>query len=256
VFYHRVQSFLYRVIWLSKLSGNPFKSIFFWIKASDDNYEVMSLRILGTSFQFRAIDANVIEEIFINHEYDFVAEKISPIKKPLIIDVGAHIGAFAVWVFQNNSLSDIVSVEADPDTFNLLSINKKSFKKYSWRVHNLAAWSVNDIELKFSQRGGSISHRVSNDGELLVTSTTLKNIIEYNNLSNRCIDLLKIDIEGSEEEFLCEKHEVLKNVKYLIIELHPYLCNTERVIEVLNKYFDSIVKINNRASSKPLLFCQ
>ena len=69
-------------------------------------------------------------------------------------------------------------------------------------------------------------------------------------------DLVKIDIEGSEEALLCVRPNLLKRVKALVIEQHPGLCDIKRVDATLKTHFDCIEEIGGRRSSKPLLFCQ
>ena len=69
------------------------------------------------------------------------------------------------------------------------------------------------------------------------------------------VDLMKVDIEGSEEAFLCANPDLLRRVHHLVVELHPYLCDTGRVEEVLRDIYGTVEKMQGRSSSKPLLMC-
>ena len=260
LFYNKVIRFLYRTYWLSVLSHSPIESIKFLIHGSKNIYSEFLLNVNGIRIKFRVIDSNVIEEIFIKKEYDFIKNHINAINQPIVLDIGAHIGAFSTWILANNNTARIVSIEADPDTFVVLAENKLSASvtkpDINWQIYNLLAWSSNDKLVNFSQYGPSMSHKVDPDGKIMVNSISLSKLFNILPIEKNEIDILKIDIEGSEEEFLCKNPELLGKVKCLIIELHPYLCNVENVLKVINEYFTNILEIKDRVSSKPLLYCR
>ena len=260
LFYTRVLSFLHRTYWLSILSRTPLKAISFLIQSSKNIYSQFVLTINGIRIKFRVTDANIIEEIFVNREYDFLKDHIASIDEPIVLDIGAHIGAFSIWALINNRSSKVISIEADPDTFNILSENKLStlivMPDVIWETHNLLAWSSNNKLINFSQNGPSMSHKADPYGNILVKTIGFPDLFNIFPIENNKIDILKIDIEGSEEKLLCENSEFLSKVKCLIIELHPYLCNTDRVIKVINQYFTDVIEVKDRISSKPLLYCQ
>jgi hypothetical protein len=97
-----------------------------------------------------------------------------------------------------------------------------------------------------------MSHKVSAKGSVQVKGISLAALTE----GRGDIDLMKVDIEGAEEAFLCADPAALTPVKRLVIELHPQLCDTQRVRDVLQKAFSQIVEIHGRTSSKPLLYCR
>ncbi len=259
-FYSRALSFLYRTYWLSILSRTPLKAISFLIKSTKNIHSQFAFTLNGIRIKFRVTDANIIEEIFVNKEYDFLKEFIRSVDAPIVLDLGAHIGAFSIWALNKNRSAKVISIEADPDTFNILFENILSssiaMPEVIWEAHNLLAWSSNDQLVKFSQNGPSMSHRADASGNILVKTIDFPHVLNISSLINNKVDILKIDIEGSEEEFICNNPDVLSKVKCLIIELHPYLCNTGRIIKVVNQYFKNVIEIKGRASSKPLLYCR
>lgn len=259
LFCNRSLSFLYRFYWLSILSRTPLKAISFLVQSSKNIHSQFTFTLNGIQIKFRATDANIIEEIFVNREYDFLKDHIASIDNPVVLDIGAHIGAFSIWTLIKNRSAKVISIEADPDTFSILSENKLSssivMPDVTWETHNLLAWSSNNKLTNFSQSGPSMSHRVDTSGNILVKTINLPHLLNISSIDNNKVDVLKIDIEGSEEDFLCENSDSLSKVKCLIIELHPYLCNTERVIKVINDHFTNVIKVKDRCSSKPLLYC-
>ena len=69
------------------------------------------------------------------------------------------------------------------------------------------------------------------------------------------VDIMKIDVEGAEEEFLYSQPELLEKVRHLIIEIHPYVCNETRIRGLLRQHFSCVKDVPGRISSKPLLHC-
>ena len=100
-----------------------------------------------------------------------------------------------------------------------------------------------------------MSHRVSAAGPVEVQGMTLREVLNTT-FPDQPVDLMKIDIEGAEEAFICTEPDLLRTVNALVIELHPNLCNASRVEQELRKIFPTIETISGRTSSKPLLYCR
>lgn len=47
------------------------------------------------------------------------------------------------------------------------------------------------------------------------------------------VGLMKVDIEGSEEKFLCTDKRLLPRVRSIVIDLHPQLCDAMRAAALL-----------------------
>lgn len=210
----------------------------------------------GHEFRFRRCDMPAIKEVLLHGEYAFLESILGNTDLPLVYDIGAHIGLFAIWTLSINAQAEIHSVEASPYTFGILESNAEAArgKGFSWQAQHGAAWKNND-EISFSNDlESSMSHRIDETGCVKVRGIALGDLLAAS--GNRKIDLMKIDIEGAEEAFLCAGDSSLDQVKNLVIELHPRLCDTERVEIALEKNFADIRKIDNRINSKPLLFCR
>jgi FkbM family methyltransferase len=124
-----------------------------------------------------------------------------------------------------------------------------------WEALNAAAWGEDGGRLRFSAAGPSMSHRVSTEGDIVVEGITLKHLL--NNLAgdDGIVDLMKVDIEGSEEAFLGADPNLLRRVRSIVIELHPSLCDTARVEKMLRGFYGTVQNVKDRSSSKPLLLC-
>lgn len=239
---------------MSALTGNPFSTFLYLVKARSNKQAATHGKYRGFFFAFRGHDLSALKEVLIDDEYHFATPLLKDKKAPVIIDIGAHIGTFAIWCLSINPTSKILSIEADPETFSILNgnIQKNGAQNIQWAAVNRAAWKNRD-SLSFCNQGDSMSHKVSDQGIVSVTGFPLQEVIQASGENH--IDVMKIDIEGSEEAFLCENPALLNRIDCIIIELHPNLCDTARVRSTLDQYYPNIVAIQGRTSSKPLLFC-
>ena len=243
---------------MASLTGNPISALLLLLRLRSDSNAVHTIRINERQLFFRASDSQVLQEVFIDKEYEFLRQFLIASKGLRILDVGAHIGTFSKWCLDVAPDARILSVEADPDTFQVLRRNAEEFRGAvgQWLVEQSAASARDGELLRFSASGPSMSHRISATGAVAVDSISLATLIELMELDGECVDVVKVDIEGSEEAFLCEGSAALKRIRALVVELHPDLCDSQRVENTIRKEFDNIVWIGGRKSSKPLLYCR
>lgn len=248
---NRIQKFLYNIGWLTEITRNSIVSVLYLLKLKASSSALGKGMCGGRHFYFRKSDLSGLKEILIDKEYNFLSEAIKSKEAFTILDCGAHIGLPVLWAATINPSIKVLSVEASPDTFKVLAKNREH-SKIDWNIINRACWS-DETEISFQTRGDSMSHRVSTEGGVKVKGISLPDLL--NMMGNKNIDLIKIDIEGAEEEFLCSHPEALKHIERIVIELHPQLCSTDKVQSTLELYFSKIVTIQGRVSSKPLLYC-
>lgn len=228
------------------------------IRRHQDPYAVLTLSYKGAPLFFRGVDSNAIEEVLSDEEYAFLKSYLESKPAPRIVDVGCHIGTFAMWTLAVNPSATVLSVEADRETYEvaLMNLGGRSAWSGRWSLVNKAASARDDEILRFSTEGPSMSHRVSDEGRREVRSVSLGALLRPLSATGAPIDLMKVDIEGSEEAFLCEDPGLLANVERLVVELHPGRCDTDRVRRDLAGQFDSITEVGGRRSNKPLLYCR
>jgi FkbM family methyltransferase len=75
---------------------------------------------------------------------------------------------------------------------------------------------------------------------LLNDSKKNEKLVPYVNLNLLCskysnIDLIKCDIEGSEEKLIQNYGNILSKAKFLIFEFHPLLCDIQRCFQMLSE---------------------
>ena len=246
-----------RVTWLSTVTNSSWSALSFWLSASWNLNHVGCGAYLGTPMSFRGMDVRAIKEVLVDREYAFALDRLAGVASPVILDVGAHIGLFALWLLKAIPDARVQSIEADPQTYAVLLSNIADARTdcVKWDALHAAAWGKDGDVIRFSSAGLSMSHRVSRGGDVLVEGITLKRLLDGLVGETGTVDLLKVDIEGSEEAFLCATPALLKRVRNLVVELHPYLCDTGRVEKVLRDCYGTVEEVRDRSSSKPLLMC-
>jgi len=148
----------------------------------------------------------------------------------VVIDVGAHIGSFAIRALFDNPGIKVLAFEPDPRNFTLLRDNatRNHLGADRLQLFNLAVSST-EGELMFSRGRTSTTGSVARtgffkapaDAELVVVSATTVDDIFRRNSIERC-RLLKVDCEGSEYDILTTlPDDTLARIENIIVEVHP-----------------------------------
>lgn len=252
-FYKRSKSLLYRLKWLSPLMGGLFPAAKHLIETQGQPMAFGQVTYNNTKLKFRNCDSSAIKEVLIDEEYKFLSDFIKQHPAPMVIDIGAHIGTFSLWIYKQNPNAKMLLIEANPSTYEILSLNiKNALPKSQYKILNKAAWRDTST-ISFSTTGDSMSNKVLPSGDIKVSGITFPEVMALATKNNESIDLMKIDIEGAEEAFL--ENGTLEQVKHLIIELHPDNCDTLAVRKKLKKHYAKIEEVQGRISQKPLLYC-
>lgn len=246
----RARSFVDRVHWMAPYSGGHLAASRALVQFKTDRKRAYPLQFGGVPFYCRSADLQAVREVLVDQEYAFLAPLLSRIERPRLLDVGAHIGTFGMWALSIVPGASILSVEADPDTY-VITCKNAAARGDQWTVVNRAASVGENGTVRFAQDGPSMSHRVVPTGGIEIETIGLGGLLER---MDGAVDLLKVDIEGSEEDFLAVSPNLLDQVGAAVVELHPQLCDTDRVRRVLSERYSSVEEVSGRTSSKPLLY--
>jgi FkbM family methyltransferase len=158
------------------------------------------------------IDQNVYEEIFIAKKYDL------DLGDPLfIVDAGAHIGLASVFFASKYPKATVVALEPEVSNFNLLLRNAKDYPKI--KPIRAGLWSRKTHLRIQNPSAPTWAFRVSEDSSMQgIPALGIGDVLADFNADH--IDILKMDIEGSELEVLTNHHSWIDAVKTLVIELH------------------------------------
>lgn len=253
--YRQLKHFVTRLFWLSPMMGGLLPTAKFLIKVKGKPFAFGKILYQNMVVQFRNCDSTALKEVFVDQEYKFLSPILSEQKKPVLVDVGAHIGTFSLWCFQQNPMIQIYSIEANPESYKILTKNlEKNIPFDSFSTINKAAWD-SDSFLKIKTDGDSMGNKVSKEGTVEVQGIDFKDLVDPILTKYKKIDIMKIDIEGAEESFLQKSDNYFSRIERIVIELHPDYCDTNFVQKKLSNFYKNIININGREDSKPLLFC-
>ena len=161
-------------------------------------------------------DVMVFEQVFLFNDYD-IDFKTDP---KLIIDAGAHIGLASLYFSNRFPQANIISLEPEPANFRLLSRNIRHLSNIT--PVNKALWHFSGTVYLDNPNANSWAFRVSEaQSDVAVATMDIKTILDQ--CREDKIDIIKIDIEGSEKTLFSNNPSWIAQVDYLVIETHDHI---------------------------------
>lgn len=160
------------------------------------------------------------QEVFCQQVYRFR----STTTNPLIIDCGSNIGMSILFFKSQFPNAAVIEFEANPFAFRLLCRNVTTNGLTNVTLHNVALYDrVVDVFLHLGNNNlatplAAISTQRSESSAIKMRTVKLSTFIE----SLRQIDLIKIDVEGSENMILNDLEEtgMLRKSRQYVVEFH------------------------------------
>ncbi|MEH2468618.1 FkbM family methyltransferase [Nitrobacteraceae bacterium AZCC 2161] len=174
----------------------------------------------GVDFRVRAgtTDAVLIDETWTVYIEALAAKGI--VRADTVLDLGAHIGGFALHAAKHLGCRRIVAIEAMPDNFGLLADNiaGNGFAQILHPIHGAVLDRDGEAILSAPGTHTGVARVEANATASTVTVPALdarRIVAEIGK-----IDLLKIDIEGAEIAVFRRLGSLLQTVDVIIGELH------------------------------------
>jgi FkbM family methyltransferase len=150
----------------------------------------------------------------------------TPRRGDVVVDAGANVGLFAIWMARRMPTCRVVALEPFPENYAFLEENLRSATRGSVTAHPIALGGQSGESVIVSGGGRSLDHRlVTGDARSAgspVHVVSLKDLLRLAD-SDR-IALLKIDIEGSEYDvFDSMDVGAVGRVERMAIEYHEHL---------------------------------
>lgn len=144
-------------------------------------------------------------------------------KNDIVIDVGAHVGFFTIYVARQASEGKIYAFEPYSKSFNLLKKNVEMNKLSNVITENCAVLKNSGTATLFIDRDFAISNTLfgaETDLEKeLVTTISIQDIFDKYKIER--VDLLKLDCEGAEFEIILNlSKDVLEKIVKISAEIH------------------------------------
>lgn len=152
----------------------------------------------------------------------------------VVVNIGAHIGAFALLAAQ--SAAKVYAIEPANDTFNLLRINAALNRANNISLHKMAiADKDSPCTLYFDTGhwGHSITKQLSTRTET-VRGATLTTFFSENNI-DRC-DFMFLNCEGAEFPILLNSpNSTLRKIGIILADCHPHLWPHNSIKELVSR---------------------
>lgn len=164
-------------------------------------------------------DLSCLEKVFVQGDYELPFSLVAP---RLIVDAGANIGMASLFFGSRFPEAQIIAIEPEKSNFNLLEQNCRNLPNIT--LMQAALWPE-QCSLTISDCSAEkYAFRVTNQfpaGSNIkrIAGITIGDILQQSDAPR--IDLLKLDIEGSELElFAKETANWLDRVEIIAVELH------------------------------------
>jgi FkbM family methyltransferase len=167
-----------------------------------------------------AAEAKVFWHIFVRGCYRL------PAVCNTILDCGANVGIFSIWAASQRPSARIVALEPFADTFQSLTRNLRA-NGLEGRVQTVQAGLAAESGVRWMNSGGESPYRkvMHTDGPIAAAGTvpihclTLADALQQFDVQP--LDLLKMDIEGSEwEVLLSTAPSTLAAIRHIQVEYH------------------------------------
>lgn len=188
------------------------------------------IRCLGTSYRMvgrpvaeRHADLSILRTVLVEEEYHAILALLP--KGPVrLVDIGANLGSFTVWISRRHGLKEAFCFEPEPGSFQLCRFN---LAQNGCDTANLAQKAVGgekrEIEMwADTTRPGSVNiyGQPSRSGSSQVRVEVLA-FRDWLATVDGQFDLLKMDCEGAEWEILrATPAEQLRRFAVIVAELH------------------------------------
>lgn len=214
---------------------------FFTVKYKLNNWRKFNIRHYPSS------DFSVFKTVIIEEQYN-LDYNINEQNQITIIDGGANAGYTTIFYKDKYPTSKIIAIEPFDGNFEILNQNVRINNLTEVYTEKNALWfEDSDLFLNFNFRD-SREHSVrtsakQEDSSIKVNAKCISSFMKNYNLTT--IEILKLDIEGSEKEIF-EKdikiNAILNLTQNLVIEIHDEFNCRNKILEILDVHF---TKINN-----------
>jgi FkbM family methyltransferase len=161
-------------------------------------------------------DLFVLYEVLASKAYYIAPRLLPPNEVNTIVDCGANIGTTSLFLAARYPRATIFSIEPHPENFTLLEANVVQEPRIT--PIRACVTGVPKNAVRFTIDDAAWGNRIATgDHGVLVPAITIDELCDQKGLAK--INLLKLDIEGGEEEVL-KNGTFMSRTEHIIIELH------------------------------------
>lgn len=212
-----------------------------WRKACDEarrvpRYTRGSIRLLNYDIEY--VDLLTLcpqwNDLFVRETLRVHLDEASP----RILDCGANVGLASLYFKKLYPRARVTAYEADPDICAVLEANLRRNGCEDVEVVNAAVWtSKGPVSFRCEGADSGAVDSVAAFSSSKVTNVPgvhLRNVLAEGEVS-----LLKLDIEGGEEDVVRDCFDALRNVRVLLLDLHEFDPTKRRTPAILGLLAES-----------------
>jgi FkbM family methyltransferase len=177
-----------------------------------------------------AHDHTIFQQVWVKREYDLatiapdrwkaLTEAYAGMERPVILDAGAHIGMSVLWWKRMLPRAQIIALEPSLANFAVLQRNLAGIEGVH-TLHAALAARPGTVRIEAPNSGDSATRtRIDGEGEAIRAVTVDEIMADF---GVRDFLLVKMDIEGAEEEVFSGPREWLDCTHVVSIETHDWL---------------------------------
>lgn len=196
----------------------------------------------GVKFKVLNLNSNLytLLEIWYERVYGDLSE-LSTKKGPVVIDIGANIGAFSMFALKKLTQPQIFAYEPEKNNFELLrttiALNGSGGRVFPFKQAVYGHEGKMNLSIAGESSGKNSIELDQHSGKSEEVECTTLSLIFKENSIYFC-DLLKIDCEGSEYELLLNTpKDVFKKIGTIILEWHQVVGHS---IEELQSFLENV----------------
>lgn len=178
--------------------------------------------------------------------------------KPVILDLGAHIGLSTLYFKKLYPQAKIFAVEPNPHAFEILKTNIEVNHLEDVMVLPVAVSDQTGKRELFLDSTKDKWHSTASfsqkawDGSDEDNESVQVETVRLQDLVHGPIDFLKLDVEGAEQDILMSSTEALEKINHIIFEYHPVSGNNLQELGHFLKDNDFKVSVYKHGDEIPL----
>jgi len=183
---------------------------------------------LTTEVPILYLSTRIYYGVYCEKQFDMFSNSIK--KGDIVVDLGAYIGYFSLEA--SKKAEKVYAFEPHLTSFNILKKNIQLNNLKNVVIENKAVYDKNS-SVNFCETPELASNSyITPDGGKTIKTVTLDSYAKKNNIKS--IDVLKIDIEGSEVEALKGARNIIKSSPRIKIFMEITLKDNKIPIEILD----------------------
>lgn len=222
-----------------------------WINVAYSTYHICKN---GTDYSMlaraRGGDLWILREVLVEETYRPIL-RLLPSRPIRVLDVGAHIGAFTIWLHRQHAVDEAFCFEPDSDSFSLCQFNIQQNGCGAVRPYRQAiggSTGPGEMWIDTVTHARSTLHKRTTKSAPQLSKVQVVSLNDWLEEVEGNFDLLKMDCEGSEWEILNATPGAFTRFSTIVAEIHadPYGKRTIKDFAVtLNKYGFTTVSCEN-----------